>query len=840
MSAERSALSNLRKEKWARAYGQLHKMTKKDSASILTKYLYSVYFFTPKNPAHHVDSAHYFALRATSAFRSAGAKQREKLKKFPLDSVILLRFHNKIDSAAFEQTRIINTENSYLHFLSSYAHSVHKNEAMKLRDEAAWVQALKQNTYQSFFEFMAKYPEAQRAAEAKKQYETLLYAYKTKDRKLKSYEIFLTEYPNSPYRREVERNIFEIYTASGSKDVFDKFIRNYPGNPYIHQAKDILYHILIESDPHVALPDYLETDSLRSIHDESADYLVPFLQDGKFEFMNKRGDVVIKTSVNEIDKIYRCGDITEDMLLVDHKILSKNGKVIYSGEIDHFDDLGYGFLKINNNGHVTVLHKTGYEIAEQSAETAKLLNGKFIAFQKDGRWSVWTLTGRKIIDYEWDQISNIGEVVVLQKQNKFKLAKYTEIAQVADQQKLRSQDFFDQIKALKNDFIWARTGEYEGILDRNLNTLVPFEKHLLTPSNFGTISSTAYGVKIYNLKGNVSGIFENVKSNEQWTAVRLSGAWRLFNTENYHYQSAAFDSVGFIGPFAVGYELDSITVYLREEHHYQFPTTRLEFIPGGDSVSYLLVDAGEKKSLYNTEGLKIFTVNYDKVGYAGNNIFIVSKKEKKGLITADAKVILPAEYDAIGSVKDMTISVLKNMKFGLFDITRRRLIKPQFDKNLNRYSSDLLTGFKDGLYGLIDWDGKARSKFEFEEIMFWNETEALVKKNQQWMLYEVPTQKILISGIKDFKMVSEIEDEKIAIIHHENSYGVLSSLKGLILPINFTDVKNVGSLEAPLYFTEKHVEEASTYIVVYYNKEGEEVRRQVYEEDDYEQIYCTE
>jgi sporulation protein YlmC with PRC-barrel domain len=840
MSAERSALSNLRKEKWTRANGQLQKAMKKDSADIMAKYVYAIYFFTPKNPAYHVDSAHYYTLKTISNFRLAGTKQREKFKRFPLDSIVLLRLHNQIDSAAFEEAKNINTEKSYLHFLAHYQHSIHKSHATELRDEAAWVEALKQNTYQGFLNFIQKYPEAQQVSEAQKRYDKLLYAYKTKDKRLKSYEAFLAEYPNTPYRREIEKNIFEIFTASGSKEVFDQFVKKYSANAYVSRAKDILYHILIEGESHVPLPDYLETDSIRSIHQGDKGYLVPFLADGKFGFMDMAGKEIIKASVGEIDKQYLCGNITEDVITADHKVISKNGKVIFQGDVDELDDLGFGFLKINHDRHVLVLHKTGLEISERSANDAKLLNGKFIAFQKDERWSIWTLTGRKILDYDWDEVSNISDVIVLKKANKFKLLKYTDIAQLADQQKLKSQDLFDQIKALTNNFIWARTAEYEGILDQSLNSLVPFEKHLLTPTNYGTVSTTAYGKKVYNLKGNVSGVFENVKSNEQWTAVRQSGAWRLFNTENYHYQSTAFDSIGFTGPFAVGYEVDSLTVYLSEEHHYQFPKTRLEFIPGGDSVSYLLVEEGDKKSIYNTDGIKIFTVNYDKVGYAGNNIFIVSKKDKKGLITTDTKLILPVEYDAIGGVKDRTVSVLKNMRFGLFDISSRMLIKPQFDKNLNRYNDKLLTGFKNGFYGFIGWDGKSVSKFDFEEIIFWNDTAALVKKNLQWMLYEISTQKTLLDGIKDYKVVSKIDNETTAIVHRENNYGVFSSSKGIIIPINFTDVKNVGSLEDPMYFTEKHVEEASINIVIYYNKNGEQIRRQVYEEDEYEKIYCAE
>jgi hypothetical protein len=63
----------------------------------------------------------------------------------------------------------------------------------------------------------------------------------------------------------------------------------------------------------------------------------------------------------------------------------------------------------------------------------------------------------------------------------------------------------------------------------------------------------------------------------------------------------------------------------------------------------------------------------------------------------------------------------------------------------------------------------------------------------------------------------------------------------MIIPIAFTDLVNIGTAEEPLYFTEKHVEEAWLFVVIYYDKNGRFLRREVYEEpDDYEKIYCPD
>jgi hypothetical protein len=77
------------------------------------------------------------------------------------------------------------------------------------------------------------------------------------------------------------------------------------------------------------------------------------------------------------------------------------------------------------------------------------------------------------------------------------------------------------------------------------------------------------------------------------------------------------------------------------------------------------------------------------------------------------------------------------------------------------------------------------------------------------------------------------------IVQQNNTYGVLNNVRGVILQPTYTDIINIGSAEEPLYFTEKHVEEANIFIVIYYDKSGKLIRRQAFEPDEYEMIYCS-
>src|SRR5690242_2786846 len=98
-SAEHAAMNNLRKGKWEKARGQLAKSIRKDILNPSAHYSLSIYFFTPSNPGFQIDSAYRSVMNAMSDFQLATTKEREKLKKIPIDSIILVRQRQRIDSA---------------------------------------------------------------------------------------------------------------------------------------------------------------------------------------------------------------------------------------------------------------------------------------------------------------------------------------------------------------------------------------------------------------------------------------------------------------------------------------------------------------------------------------------------------------------------------------------------------------------------------------------------------------------------------------------------------------------------------------------------------------------
>jgi len=437
------ALKNIQKKRWDRAYVLLIKALDKDSLNVTAKYVLAQYFFSEDNPAFHLDSAYLLTMRAMKDFQEASPRQREKLGRFPLDSIYLISLRKKIDSVAFLRAKAANTEMALANFVLHFPFSSDLKLAVELRDSAAYADAVKRNTYDDFLNLMTRYPASKQLKRAQEKYETLLFEDKTLDRTLNSYQTFLMNYPKTPYKSLIQQIVFEYQTASGEKEKFMDFIEANPENPFSKKATDILFHLVSEVEREAKWRTYFSSDSLRIVMDLKHNYLVPFLRNGKFGFMDKDGSEVIAALMDSVELGYLCGNISDDVISLPHKLVSRNGTSIWQGNATGVDDLGIGFLLLEEEGGCrSVIHKSGFQISNGCVDNVKILNNKFIAIQQNGSWSAWTLAGRKLV-HELDDVFSIKDVIVLKQKDKFKLVTLRELTTLPLQFNLENREEFD-------------------------------------------------------------------------------------------------------------------------------------------------------------------------------------------------------------------------------------------------------------------------------------------------------------------------------------------------------------------------------------------------------------
>lgn len=828
----------MKKSNWAKAEDRLRKSLLKQPTNALARYFLSEFFFQTDNPGYDTDSAYYYITTALSDYMMESPRARARMAKLLVDSVLMVRMREQIDSVIFEAASRVGTEEAFIRFLSEHPFAPQRDLAIARRNSAAFEKATAADTYEAYYTFLNKYPDAVEAPRAQRAYDKLLYRAATADGTRSSYEKYLKENPETPYRAEVEMNIFRLYTTTGNLSDYERYLLTYPGTRYTRSVRNILFHLIPEKDRREFA---FLNDSLRRVIDLERSYLVPFFENDLYGLMDKDGNVVLPAALAGLDETYLCGNITEDVIVLPDRVISRSGGVVFHGNVHEIDDIGAGFLNVRDEKCLHVVHKSGF-VAFRCVDDALTVGDRFLGVKKDNHWTLYGFTGYPLPMDTLQALRVQGNNLWVLRDGYWWATALDRLPVEAGTDEVFTAGPFETATPLPSGKTRVVAEGKQGLINADLTVLIPLDEHRIEQHFFGYVATSPAGRTIYRHDGNRHGPFRELLIQYPWVWISKDSLWQVFDPLRDRVHEPRYNTPRLEGAFAITTAGDTTTIHFSpgrmQTFHGPVETT---FVAGKDSTAFLLVSSGKEKTLWDLRGNVVFDVTHDDIQHAGANLFMVSRKEKKGLLRADGRRILPVEYDAIGTPQEGMVSTLRSMKFGAYNLSTGQLIRPQYEKNIRRYSKDRLVAYKDGRLGFINWNNKPESDFAFTEVMYWNDSTAWVKKGASWELYGITTGRSSVTHIRSIRLIRDLPGEKLAIVDSEDGYGVMSSARGVIVPLAFTDLVNVGSVDEPVFFTEKHVAEASVFVVIYYDREGAFLRRAIYENaEQYEQIYCPD
>jgi WG containing repeat len=371
--------------------------------------------------------------------------------------------------------------------------------------------------------------------------------------------------------------------------------------------------------------------------------------------------------------------------------------------------------------------------------------------------------------------------------------------------------------------------------------VVPLDRHILTKTSFGFIEKHNNQVTVHGLTDELEDKpYDNITFYRNWLVLFQADKKHLYDIPSKKLIASDADSIWFDRSLVFMDKHNLRKVYLSANHAIDLPAdSKINFIASRDSVQFFFNENKKKRIVFMLDkGVQLFTTEYVIEESLGADYFIVSKGVKKGVLSRNGKTIVPVEMETIILTDKNHLSLLKDKKFGLFDLRSGKYFKPVYERNLIPMNKRNLIVYKDGFYGLIDQQAKPVTAFEFSEVQAWSDSLIWVKKDFQWKLINYHSQKVLLDRVKGFTWIKNNEEEKIIRIHRENYFGIVSNKRGVVIAPTLTDIKNLGDADRPFYFTEKQVEEAGIFVVLYYNHTGKLVRKQAYEEEEYDRILC--
>ena len=853
------ALSLLEKKDYLKVEQILRKSTEKDSINPGSYYVYSQLFLNESFPRYNLDSSYLLILKAIDHLALVDQKEVDRLNKIQINDSTLWMQKDKIDSLAYQLALNNNEESGYNLFLQKHPTARQVNQAKTLRDKVAYLEAEKINTYRSYKTFMDKYPDALEVREANDNYNQLLFAEKTKERSLESYRRFLEGYPQTPFREIIEKNIFEITTANNKEGAYKNFMEQYPDSKYTKKALDYLYYHQQENGKTLAdfLKDYNgvpNIDSLKRLIPTHGQILYPVFEDQQYKFIDQTGKLVEGMALDmSIEESYYCEGIAKDFMVAGSGaskfILTKSGEKIYEGNFETAVPMGYGLLKITENGYYGVTHRSGWKVLSAEWDDITLIADQFLVVEKKRSLGLMTLTGRTVFAPQFQDIEAEGNFFIFEKDGKIAVSNEGKLATFLEVENQQLEFPYDDYQVVNQNLMIAIRNGRESLINDKLETVFALEDQKIydQPGGWYVIKANTFLAFDNGFKQTFASQYDKYQFKDEWFGLKQNGKWALFHPSQGTNSDFKFDTVQFLSKNAVYlieegeryiYLSNGNKIDMKENQNFQLITSNsLENTV--DSLEYIIISDPRKRlnTLYNLKGDKIKGLTNTQVSALYGNYFIIEKNGKKGIMNNKGKVLLSAYYDAIGKPKKGAYSLLQRNKFGLFSVDGGFTIRPEYESALWVYNQSLLVASKSGKMGFIDNNNKKIGSFDFEKIEYWSDSLAIVHQEGKWAIYDIYKEEFVIDNLTNFQVFTDTSEKK-AIILGEKGYGVIGNKSGMIINPTFDDLRILGRGGPHLYFCEKHVKEAGLYVVVYYNKNGEMVRRQIYDDNDYDKIYC--
>ncbi len=851
-SQAKRAINFMEKEKYEQASALLYKSIKQDSLNAGERYVFSLLFFNRDYPQHNIDSAYFYILTALTDFEKTDEKTLEKLAKDRIDHPALARQKKSIEEAAFERTRTADTEADYIRFIDKFPTSEMYDSAIWYRNERAWEQAAKQDTWRSYQGLMLRYPDAARYNEAKSRYELLIFENKTKDGKLQTYRKFLQEYSETPHRNEVEYAIFNIATGDHTVSGYETFIREFPDSKMATIAAQRIYFILgypgITTHPAAVL---LDLDSLKELSKLDSGFLFPVYNHDGYRFMNQNGNEVISHSFKNIFLGYRCGNIAEKMLLVEHggitSIINRAGTGVFSDPgIDMAQSLGVGLLKYRQNGLYGVIFINGKQILKSEFEDVRLLQGSYIGYLVNGKWGIMSVNGIRMLEPEFDNINNFGPLIRIYRNDQFTLISPSHLKPLLDGEQVRFNYNYDDAEMTNDGNILVYSDDLQGLVSTELNEIIPEAEQEVNFLKNGILLQLVKGYRYISdtLEISPALVWDDADFNENWTALKGKNGWMIISEFQKRIVDEHIDSLTILNKV-------SVLIHKNGKRKILFTNGEELNLPSGvffqvisspptatsEPSYYYKIKQTKKTLLINQYGDTLNLPKNNTISALGSEYLVYSWTRKKGLLDSLGNIRLSAKYDGIANYKSGFVTTLKDGKLGLYRLSDATLIPAEYDKSLSFYNDTLLIAVQKGKKGLIDRFNNAVIPFSYEDIRFYNDSAAWVKAQETWSLLNFIAKNITLEGITSVEENADL-DELFIIFTSKKGKGVLHRINGTIIPDTYSKIINIGSEDHPVFLAEKFIEEADYYVIVIYNEDGTIIFRNAYDNIAYEHVRC--
>lgn len=523
---------------------------------------------------------------------------------------------------------------------------------------------------------------------------------------------------------------------------------------------------------------------------------------------------------------------------------------ISDGEFDDAEWFSEGIIKVYKGGKQGLLSVGGYQILGARYESISLLSSNLISIQQGNRFYLFTTKGQKLEIQGLDEVVSSGKYLACRLGEKIALLSESEALKSLEGDQPELQFIYSSFRKLANyRMVLFQPGAINLISGSKVLVVKVRSDAIISECPWGIMVERNGRFSVVDTAGNtLPRDYESLRIHGQLAIVRLDGKFGLIDRQGRLFVDPVFDTLSLL--------------------------LRNSFLGKKGSRKYLIFESGKKISFSGNRSPEILRHTTPKGIFNSYYIVLTDSLDRKGVFSKQGKSILPFAYDLITMLDGHLFSISQDRKVGIADTNGSVLIKPSLSgvspinrefvcvargkifSILNPYTRKTLGGnlsgiarnfgpsrtlfvirFKDRA-GVIDINGKAIVPSIYEDIMYWNPTRCLVKRNGFWYFYQLDTGKELVKAIKNIRVLAERDNETIYEVEADKKVGIESTLRGEIAPTDNDEIVPFESNAGLFFFAGRRVAQSSVYNLSYFDQNGDLIKTQLLTEDEYDQIVC--
>ena len=794
-------------------------------------------FFDQAFNRYNIDTALLAIERAQKNFSNASQKLKEEVGKRGITAEEINLLHEQIRNRFFQNTLNNFSISMATDFQRKFPNSIYEDILVYKVDSMEYRLARTSNTESELIKFIADHPTSAFKPKADSILDGMRFSDLQRSGSLKDYYAFHSRYPLTRHKSKVENYILQVSTASHLREKYEDFIKLASTPTLKKRAADVLYY-LFRKQEYLFHPD---RDSLQKAISLSGTGLYPVIQNGKFGFYNRQGQLRINHQYQEISENYKCKLTPDDWIFAKNEecgfILTKEGEVVLKN-VDDYRSLSEDTGLIKQNDQWFLHHKSGFRILNQAVEDARVISNKWIKVKRANKWGLVSYMGLQIAEIIYDDISKMESFWIFRKNDL--LAVYTEelILKEIEKRGLSLEFKFDDIELVDKNTLIGFREDSECLLDSTLNFLIAWGKYEIYPEESGWYLKSDHGYQLYNASEAkvMDGYYPYLESNDGWMALKAETDWMLFPRRNGLLPSRSYDSIKLVNTYAVALlKANRKNILFSSGKEIPFTDERISTFQ--NRPEFISLSDGVTITIFDKDGKAVVSGKFENTFFLNDTLIRVQIRGKQGLMNINGDWILNPVFDTIDEKNGLVLTLI-NGKIGCYDLKINKLIATEYETRIERMHNYYLAK-KDGKFGAVDQVKKVIISFSYDEIRLWNDTSYLVGKEGKFFIINADEEPIYDS-VEAMELLVANDRHMIFQFVREGRYGLVSSQFGELLEPEFTDIFNIGTVDEPLFFADQHLDKTGFHVVSYIDQIGKFIVSKAYAREEFDEILCDD